>query len=54
MPPSVNKCKLGATCATPTVVVTLSGTVSPGNIVVDAKHTYWLDSASGAVFEYSK
>jgi hypothetical protein len=54
--PSVRKCALGATCATPTTVATLASTSSPGVIAVDATHVYWFDSSptAGGVFEFGK
>ena len=53
-PAAVKKCTLGLTCASPTTIVTQPTPASPGDITVDAKHTYWLDSASGGVYEFSK
>ena len=53
-PPAVKKCKLGLTCASPTTLVTLGPTYSPGDIAVDSTHTYWLDSPSGEVLEGDK
>jgi len=51
---SINKCKLGATCANPTIVVDITTPqAEPGFLAVDATHVYWLDALSGGVFEFS-
>lgn len=48
----IQKCALGATCASPTLVTTAD---TPTFIAVDAMHTYWVGGSTiTGVYEYSK